>query len=204
ALILLRSHVVWSSEDQACLREVVGGGDFGDAEIGDLDHAGVDDDVGGLDIAMDDAPIVRVVERGGGLPKEAEDARGLERLIQGENLLDGGAWDELHGDVGRVVLFSHVVDRDNAGMRQDARRPRFAKQALALFPALFGVADFAQANSLDGDFPPDGRIERAVHDSHRAATEFTEDLISAELIHWRPYINQYPSSYILFVSQCFN
>src|SRR5262249_22076091 len=169
----------------------------------DLDHARfVDDDVGGLDISMDDTAMVRVIERGGGLAKEAEDTRRFERLIQRENLFDGGAGDELHGDVGRVVLLRHVVACDDAGMGQAPRRSCFAKQTLALFDALFGVADFAQADGLDCDFPPDGWIERAVHDPHRAATEFTEDLISAELIHWRSRINRYPLSYILFVAQC--
>ena len=75
ALDLFGRHIVGRPDDQTGLRELIGRGDLGDAEVGDLGHSGfVDDDVGGLDIAMDDSPMVRVIERGGGLAEEAEEA----------------------------------------------------------------------------------------------------------------------------------
>jgi hypothetical protein len=83
-----------------------------DAEVHDLDGAVVGDaDVGGLDVAMDDLPLVRVVEPVGNrhedldLPDHGDGLGPLDLLVEvlaGQELLD---------DVGDVVLDSEVVDR---------------------------------------------------------------------------------------------
>ena len=64
-------------------------GDLGDAEVADLDEVALaahveQHDVLGLEIAVDDALVVRLVERAEDLPADVSDA--LER--EGEVLLD--------------------------------------------------------------------------------------------------------------------
>jgi hypothetical protein len=71
---LLGRHVRDGAEHRAELGEL-GGVELGDAEIGDFDAAvGEQDDVGGLDVAMDDAALVRVLQ---GAQQLAHDAARL-------------------------------------------------------------------------------------------------------------------------------
>src|SRR5438876_4974966 len=100
-------------------------------------------------------------------------------------MLEGRPGHKLHGDISQIALLGHIVNGDDAGMRENARGARLAKQALALLATLIRVAEFAEADRLDGDFPAYGRIQSAVHDAHGAAPEFTQDLISADLLHFR-------------------
>src|SRR5208283_6090352 len=43
--------------------------------------------------------------------------------------------------------------------------------------------EIGEADSLDGNDPADRRVLRAIHDAHRAAAEFAEYLIAADLLH---------------------
>jgi hypothetical protein len=90
---------------------------LGKAEVEDFDEAlGSDDDVGTLQIAMDDAAVVSAGERGGNLNAVAEDglrrqpvsrAHGVQRL----------AFDEFHHDVEFAVGFADLVNGADVGMR---------------------------------------------------------------------------------------
>src|SRR5579862_1006719 len=81
ALHLLWRHIMRRTDYGAGDRELLRRGDFGDSEIGDLGSAvGRDHDVGGFDVAMDDAFAVCVIEGDRGLAQDAEDALAGSRL----------------------------------------------------------------------------------------------------------------------------
>ena len=131
---------------------------------------------------MHDALQMGIVEGHGGLAENSEQAVRGERLA-GDKLVERGAVDVLHGDVGDVVLRLHIVDGDDARMREDAGRARFAEQALAQAGTLLGVGDFAEADGLDGDRTADGGIGGQVHDAHGAAAQFAHDFVASDAVH---------------------
>src|SRR5438270_7966519 len=115
---------------------------------------------------MNNALAMRIIETTRGLPEDAENTGAGESFLPVEQLLERGAGDELHGDIGRVVLLGHIVNSDDVGVRQDAGRARFAKKTLALLPAVPGVDELAEPDSLNRDFTADRRIDGAVNHSH--------------------------------------
>jgi hypothetical protein len=68
-------HVAEGAKEVAGEGEVVGAFDAGQAEVGDPEFAvGVEQQVGGLDVAVDDAQLVGVVQGFGGLDAQFGDA----------------------------------------------------------------------------------------------------------------------------------
>ena len=68
------------------------------------------------------------------------------------------------------------------GMRQNARGARFAEQPLAQFGPFLRVGDIAQADGFDGDRAADGGIDRLKNHTHGAASEFLDDLVTADVV----------------------
>jgi len=130
---------------------------------------------------MHDAFAVGVVEGGRGLAKNAQHARAGEGLGRGEDLFERRPVDVRHRDVGEAVGFVHVVNGDDVGVRENARRTRLAEQALTQFFALAVVVDIDDADGLDGDGAPDGRVFGVIHHTHGATAELTDDLVTADL-----------------------
>ncbi len=130
-LHLLRRHVVRSAHHDSALRHLLRK-NFGNAEVGDFgEGAFVDQDIGGLDIAVNDAFFVGVVEREGDLAQNGKHALGKQGLRAVQDLFKRRTIDELHEDIGQAVLFGNIVDGDDIGMGEDAGRLGLAEQALA-------------------------------------------------------------------------
>ena len=88
-----------------------------DTEVHDLRMSIIiDSDVRGLDVAMDDAVLVRVREPHQHIDDDVELRLQLERLGADHELLEIGAVDELHRDEEMSVELAQVVDRDDIGM----------------------------------------------------------------------------------------
>ena len=158
----------------------VGVGQLRDAEVGDLDLVGVvEDQVGRLDVAVDDAPRVRVVERRGHLAHEADHLLRLEARALGEHLRDGLAVDELHGEVGQPALLAQVEERDDPRVGERAGDLRLVVEALDEGAVLGARARDVEADGLDRERPLDQGVEGLVDGPHGAVAQAARDLVAA-------------------------
>ncbi len=87
---------------------------LGHSEIGDLDvPAGVNHDVGGLDVAVDNPTPMGVVERDRGLFQVIERVRGVGRIFVQE-FIERRPIDKFHENIRQIPILLDVVNRDNA------------------------------------------------------------------------------------------
>jgi hypothetical protein len=152
------------------------GGDFQKArrpEIADLDHVLLGDEhVGGPQVAVDDALLVRVLDRVGDLAGVVEHQSHVERALVRDDVLQRFAWHVLHDDEEGVVLLLGGDDVDDVWMVQRSEEARLAKQ-------LAEVKILAMRN-LDGHPLVDPRVFREEHRAESAAAERFENAVLAE------------------------
>ena len=180
---LLGRHVGRASDHLARPRHVGArrGGELSDAEVGHL-HAAVfgDQDVAGLDVAVDDVPLVGVRQGLGGLADDRDLGRERELLSAAEVPRERPALDVLHGDEVEVAVAAHVEDGDDVGMLQAAGELRLLEEAgLDLGRRL--SARGLGVDRLDRDRPVDLGVMRQVDDAHRPLAEHRGDLETPEL-----------------------
>ena len=165
-----------SADDDVGLRHARVLGPEGDAEIHQLRAPLLalarDHDVLGLDVAMDDPALVRVVESLGHLRADIENLVGLERLFllhRAKRLpLDVG-----HDEEQVPLVVGEVVDRNDAGVVE------FRDGAgLALEPLPLISLQIAGGQHLDRDLALQHRIARQIHHSHASSTDLSEDFVS--------------------------
>ncbi len=140
--------------------------DLGQAPVHHLDLAeGSDHDVGGLEVAVDHAPGVRV---GHGVAGEDEDSEEPAPVVRGVGPLDkqlgqGPPLDQFHGDVGPVAFEqAELVDRHDARMLELASDPRLGQE-----PSAQGrVAFAALAEQLDRHVPAEPIVPPPVNGPH--------------------------------------
>ena len=151
-------------------------GNFGEAEIEDFGVAALgDEDVGGLDVAMDDAFAVGGVERVGDLNGE------IEQIVEfhgaaGDGVLQGLAVEKFHGDEGFAVGFADIVNRADVGMVQGGCGLSFsleAREGLRVFRDVVRQ-EFQCYETVETD------ILGFVHDAHATAAEAFQDAIVRE------------------------
>ncbi len=111
---------------------------------------------------MDDALLVRGVER------ERDLARVVERGREGQRAFQRLALHQLHDE----VVGTDVVQRADVGMIQRGDGAGFALESIA---EVLG-------RHLDGDVAADAGIVRAVDDAHSACANLRDDLVGAEAI----------------------
>ena len=151
----------------------------GDAEVHHLHVAGAGEhDVGRLDVAVHDALLVAVGQRGEHAVGDLHRALGHQPVAGGEQLAQRRALDVLHHDVGHRVavelVLAGVVDGDDRRVVQ-----RGGGLGLAAEPGLERrVAGQVRAQHLDGDGASQPGVMAEVDLGHAPASEQLADLVS--------------------------
>ena len=174
ALGLLRRDIVHGAERLARQRALCRG-DARDAEVGDLDAAVLQDhDIVRLDIAMDNAAAVGVLERLGDLHGEMQRLAPVEAALLLQILLERDALDQLHDDIVHVAGAGHVVNADDIRVRQHGDGLRLRMEAAAELL----IARELILEDLHGDQAVQTVIQCFIYNCHPACPDDLEDLIA--------------------------
>jgi hypothetical protein len=130
-------------------------------------------------IAMDDAGVVREVERVEQLAHDAHRFLDVEALVGIEEVLQLLAADELHHQVGDVAFLGEVVNLHDVRVVEPRDGLRLAREPHRII--LGGVrVEVALEDGLDRDAAVQLRIDALVDDAHRALTERALDVVAPE------------------------
>jgi hypothetical protein len=171
---LFGRHVVDGAGDAALAGDADAALTHREAEVDELDRGaalavGVED-VGGLEVAVDEAVLVGVAE---GL---ADLGRDLDRLLEvvGAALLEAGAYQQLHHEVRHLQVLADVVDGDHVRVVEGGDRAGLAEDAIA------GVTDLAVgAEDLDRHRALELDVPAAEDDAHAAAADLLVEAVAA-------------------------
>ncbi len=134
-----------------------------------------DEEVGRLDVAVDDAAPVRRLEGVGDLPRQRHDTRGGHRAVLDE-VTHGHALEALHDDEGLPLVLAEFVNGADvrvlkrggeAGLSAESAQPLTRGRRL-------GMED------LDRDLAPEPGVLGAMHLAHAADPEQAEKAIVRE------------------------
>ena len=143
------------------------------SEVEDLHGAiGPDFDIGWLQIAMDDALLVRRFEGGPDLPADAHRLVDRNRSL-GDAIRQGRPFDELEDERCLPLRILESVNGGDVGMIQGREDLRFALEA----GQPIGIAGEDVGQNFERDFAPEARVTGAKHLSHSAGAERGDDLI---------------------------
>jgi hypothetical protein len=187
AAALLGRHVHRRAHDRRGLGlDLAAGvvGQLGDAEVEDLgalaagDLAiGHEEDVLGLEIAVDDASPVGGVERRRDLAQDPQRVLGRQATEALEARVEGLALEELHDDVGAAVgVVAEVEDLHDAGIGDRGRGPGLVEEPLD--DVLVGRQRRLQ--HLDRGAASEQRVLGQVDRAHAALPELLDDAVRAE------------------------
>ena len=153
-------------------------GEAGHAEVCEFDAIiGGDEDVGGLNVAMDDGAAVRDGQSNGNVGGPFASA-GKGDAALGDDFFEWLAFHQFHDEVGSVrgLLNTHVMNSNDGWMRELADHAGFAKEAVARVPA----GEFGR-EKLDGHGAVDERVMAANDSAMGTGAEGFEDLVATDL-----------------------
>ncbi len=180
---LLRGHVVRRARDAVLLRGLgLGAAPGRYAEVADLDDAILrDHEVVGLDVAVDDAVALRVLEAARRVEDDRERPLDGEPALLAEEVLDAPSRHVLHGveaDGLHLVLGdADVVDLHDVRVVELARGARLGREAVHELR----VRRELGREDLEGDASLERDLDRLVDGAHAAASEETADPVAREL-----------------------
>ena len=173
---LLGRHEVGRADDEAAGGHV-GVGEPRHAEVEDLQAAVVlDEDVPGLDVAVEDAVHVRDGEALAHLAHHVEARLERERLGALQVVVERVALEQLHHHVEPPLVLSHVVHGDEVAVLQLPGDLGLAVEALARLAVALEVGH----HDLERDVAVVGVVEGAVDDAHRALADAIGDAVAAD------------------------
>ena len=144
----------------------------------------VDHHVRRLDVAVDDAGVVRELERVAQLAHDAHRFLQVEALVRVEEVLEFLALDELHDEVGDVAFLAEVVHLDDVRMVEPRDRLGLAHEAHRIVLGRI-LVEVALEDGLDRDAAAEPRVDALVDDAHRALAERALDVVAAERLEFR-------------------
>ena len=179
---LLRRHVQRGA-DPFLGSALCGTGGYRDAEVRNLDiHAVADEHVARLDITMDHATPMRVIERERTLVEDTRHLLERQQLIRFGVLVEcPAARDVLHDDVVEISVDTRIVDAGDIGMPQHAGGLGLVEKQLTVALRVLVVAVLPEVRNLDRHRPVDERILRQVDASHVAGANLAHDSVLAEM-----------------------
>ena len=146
---------------------------FCEAEVEDFDAAIVGDhDVGGLEVAMDDAFFVRGGERVGESAGDVDDLCGGQAAGRDE-AVEGLAFDEFHGEEMDAVGFFDREDGDDVGVIEGGDGAGFALKT----GEAVGIARHIGRQNLEGDVAVEFGVGGAIDLAHAAGAEGADDAV---------------------------
>src|SRR3954468_7197333 len=140
-----------------------------DAEIGEHRTAGtaLEQNVLGLEIAMDDTLAVRVVERQGEVVERATRFLRLQRALYTQPFGERLTMHVLHHDVDELLYFAEGVHRDDVRVAQPRCHARLTTESLAILVRRGELS----SQHLDGDETMERDVASEVDDTHTATAE---------------------------------
>ncbi len=133
-------------------------------------------DVRGLDVAVDDPARVRGVERAGDLGDDVHRAAGVETAGGADERPQVRAVDVAHGDVERALVLARVVDRDHVGVIDRGGEAGLGHEALAEADVLGEV----RGDQLERDGAIEIELDSAIDHAHAAAAGDADDAMTGE------------------------
>ena len=151
----------------------------GQPEVGDVGFPlAVDQDIGRLQIAVEDAAPVGVIDGRGDGRDQPRRGREIGRELA-EPPIQALPLDQLHAEESPARGMAHFVDRHDVGMVEVGDR-----LGLVLEPDQLGLAgELGGPDDLEGDQPVQCGLPRLVDDAHPAPAQLLQDLVTG---HVRP------------------
>ena len=155
---------------------------FGEAKIEDLGLTALGNhDVGGFDVAMDDARGVGHVQGIGDLDGELQQRIQIQGTA-GDLVGQDAAVEVLHDDESAAVLLPDVMDRADVGVIEGGCRLRLALEA----GERQGISGHRLREKLESDEAMQARVFRLVNHAHAPAAQFLDDAVVRDGLadHW--------------------
>ena len=147
--------------------------ELGEAKIENFDGAAPgDENVGGFDVAVDDAFFVGGVEGVGQLDADVDRARNREGT-EGDQFVEGLPFEQLHGDEGPASVFFDGVNDANAGMIERGGSAGFTEEAFESLRIAVGVL----REEFQGYAAAEFGVFSFVDNAHPALTKLAEDAV---------------------------
>ena len=154
---------------------ILGRADAGNAKISDLDAAVLEDhNIMGLNVPMDDATVMGMIQRTGDLHGEMQSLPPVEAGLLLKVLLQGDSFDELHDDKVCICRTGHIVNADDVGVGQHGDRLRLRVEATVEFLVLGELV----LQHLHRYQTVQAMIQRLIYHRHTADADHLHDLIA--------------------------